>query len=86
MGVKGQSAMQGAIAGGKAAGPWGALAGGILGLMQGDKMEGAQQRQDTQNALQKGQQEMSDMRNGLAMDGNDRSLVANSIDNGYGVY
>lgn len=78
--------MQGAIAGGKAAGDLGVLAGGILGLMQGDKMEGAKQIHDAQDAFRKGQQEMSDMRNGLAMDGNDRSLVANSIDNGYGVY
>jgi hypothetical protein len=27
---------------------------------------------------------MADMRNGLEMDDNDRSLVANSVDNGFG--
>lgn len=86
MGIKAQSAMQGALDGGKAGGGWGALAGGILGLISGEKSEGVQQLQDMQTAYQEGQQQISDMRNGLAMDGNDRSIVAKSIDNGYGVY
>ena len=70
MGARAQGMLQGATAGGKAGGGWGALIGGAIGLMQGDK--------------QQGQQDLADMRNGLEMDDNDRSLVANSVDNGFG--
>ena len=84
MGARAQGMLQGATAGGKAGGGWSSLIGGAIGLMQGDKQQGQQDLADMQDAMQQGQQKMADMRNGLEMDDNDRSLVANSVDNGFG--
>lgn len=85
MNNRASGAIQGAQTG-MAAGPWGALIGGIIGAKAGGM-------QDTQEQLQKGfdaskqmmeqQQQRDDM---LAMDEKDKQNIATGINNGYGSY
>ena len=85
MSMKGSGTLEGALAGGKLGGGWGALIGGALGMMQGDKQQGSDAVSVAQDAYAKGRQQMADMRNGIELDDNDRSGVINSL-KGYGTY
>lgn len=78
--------LKNAIAGGIAGGPLGAVVGGATGLLEDDRQKGQETLDGMVGALDRGKQQVLDMRNGIGMDDSDRSLIADSIDQGYGVY
>ena len=80
------NALTGAIKGGMTGGPVGAIAGGALGMMSGEKEKGQQTLDSMMSAMQSGQQQLADMRNGITMDDSDKRAIMDSVDAGYGTY
>lgn len=86
MGMKMKGALEGAKAGASVGGPVGGVVGGALGYMQGENGQGQQTLDSMMSAMQSGQQDLADMRNGITMDDSDKRAIMDSVDAGYGIY
>lgn len=86
MGIKTESAIQGAKAG-SAAGPYGAIIGAGIGFMQGGKEQTAEQNGSMLDAYRRGVQAINDDRNeALRMDDTDEKAIMDSFNAGWGMF